>query len=50
MDMMKNASEKLSVVKGKAGEGVSTKLQAVLKITPDFQQFPVSVTNLMETM
>jgi hypothetical protein len=28
---MENASERLSVVKGEAGESVSTKLQVVLK-------------------
>jgi hypothetical protein len=37
MAVMKNASEKLSVVKGKADESVSTKLQAVLKETPNFR-------------
>jgi hypothetical protein len=31
MHIMKNASEKLSVVKAEAGESVSTKLRVVLK-------------------
>jgi hypothetical protein len=39
MDIMKNASEKFSVVKGEAGESVSTKLQAVLKRNPGFSTF-----------
>jgi hypothetical protein len=39
MDIMKNASEKLSAVKGEAGESVSTKLQAVLKRNPGFSAF-----------
>jgi hypothetical protein len=39
MDMMKNASEKLSVVKGEADESVSAKLQAVLKRAPGFATF-----------
>jgi hypothetical protein len=32
IEIMRNASEKLSAVKGEAGESVSTKFQAVLKI------------------
>jgi hypothetical protein len=36
---MKIASEKLSVVKGEAGENVSTKLQAVSKRKPGFSTF-----------
>jgi hypothetical protein len=36
---MKSASEKLSVVKGEAGESVSTKLQVVLKRNPGFLTF-----------
>jgi hypothetical protein len=36
---MKNASEKLSVVKGEAGESVSNKLQATLKRSPGFSTF-----------
>ncbi|PNF20455.1 hypothetical protein B7P43_G07698 [Cryptotermes secundus] len=39
MDLMKNASEKLSVVKGEAGESVSTKLQAVLERNSRFLTF-----------
>jgi hypothetical protein len=39
MDTMKNASEKLSVVKKEAGESVSTKLQALLKRNPGFSSF-----------
>jgi hypothetical protein len=39
MDLMKNASEKLSVVKEKAGESVSTKLQPDLKRNPGFSTF-----------
>jgi hypothetical protein len=39
MDIMKNTSEKLSVVKGEAGESVSTKLQAVLRRNPGFSTF-----------
>jgi hypothetical protein len=39
MDIMKNASEKLSVVKGDSGESVSTKLQAVPKKIPGFPTF-----------
>jgi hypothetical protein len=39
MDRMKNASEKLIVVKGEAGESVSTKLQVVLKRNPGFFTF-----------
>jgi hypothetical protein len=38
-DRMKNASEKLSVVNGEAGERVSTKLQAVLKRNTGFSAF-----------
>jgi hypothetical protein len=34
MDIIKNESEKFSVVKAEAGEIVSTKLQAVLKEFP----------------
>jgi hypothetical protein len=45
---MKNASEKLNVVKGEAGESVSTKLQAVLKRNPGFSTFTVSVRYSME--
>jgi hypothetical protein len=36
MDIMKNASETLSVVKGDSGESVSTKSQAALKRNPGF--------------
>jgi hypothetical protein len=50
MDIMKNASEKLSDVKGEAGESVSTKVQVVLKRNPGFLALPVSVGYLMETM
>jgi hypothetical protein len=50
MDIMKNASEKLSVVKGEAGESVSTKLHVVLKRTLDFLHLRVSVGYLMEMM
>jgi hypothetical protein len=39
MDIMKNASEKLSVVRGEAGESVSTKLQMVLIENPGFFMF-----------
>jgi hypothetical protein len=39
MDLMKNASEKLSVVKGEAGDSESTKLQAVLKRNHGFSTF-----------
>jgi hypothetical protein len=39
MDIMKNASKKLNVVKEQASESVSTKLQAVLKINPVFSIF-----------
>jgi hypothetical protein len=39
MDITKNASEKFSVVKGEAGESVSTKLQAVVKRNPGFSTF-----------
>jgi hypothetical protein len=39
MDIMKNASEKIKVVKGKAGESVSTKMHAVLKRNPGFSTF-----------
>jgi hypothetical protein len=49
MDIMKNASEKLSVVKGEAVESVSTKLQAVLKRNSGFPTLPVSVRYLLET-
>jgi hypothetical protein len=38
-DIMKNASEKLSAVKGEAGESVSIKLYAVLKRNPGFSTF-----------
>jgi hypothetical protein len=37
--LMKIASNKLSVVKGEAGENVSTKLQAMLKRNPGFSAF-----------
>jgi hypothetical protein len=49
MDIMKNASEKLSVVKGEAGESVSTKMQAVLKRNSGFSTF-ISVQYLTEKM
>jgi hypothetical protein len=39
MDLTKNASDKLSVVKGEAGESASTMLQAVLKRNPGFSTF-----------
>jgi hypothetical protein len=39
MVIRKNASEKLGVVKGEAGESVTTKLQAVLKRTSEFLTF-----------
>jgi hypothetical protein len=39
---MKNASEKLSAVKGEAGESVSTKLRVVLNRNPGFQHLPMS--------
>jgi hypothetical protein len=39
MDIMKNASEKLSVVKGETGESVSTKLQEALKRNSGFSTF-----------
>jgi hypothetical protein len=39
LDIIKNASEKLSVVKGKAGESVCTKLQAVSKRNLGFLAF-----------
>jgi hypothetical protein len=38
-DITKNASEKLSAVKGEVGESVSTKLQAVLKRNLGFSTF-----------
>jgi hypothetical protein len=41
MDVMKNASEKLSAVKGKAGENVSCKLQAMLKRNHGFSTFTI---------
>jgi hypothetical protein len=39
MDLIKNASEMLSVVKGEADESVSTKLQVVLNRNPGFFTF-----------
>jgi hypothetical protein len=36
MDIMKNAKEELCVVKGQAGERMSTKLQGLLKRNPGF--------------
>jgi hypothetical protein len=48
MDVMKNASEKLIVVKGEASESVSTKLKVVLKKTLNFRHIPVSVMHLTE--
>jgi hypothetical protein len=39
MDIIKNATDKLSAVKEEAGEGVSTKLQAVVKRNPGFSTF-----------
>jgi hypothetical protein len=39
MYIIKNASEKLSVVKWEAGESVSTKLQGVLERNPGFSAF-----------
>jgi hypothetical protein len=50
MAIMKNANEKISVVKGDDGEIVSTKLQAVLKKPLDFRHLSVSVKYLMETI
>jgi hypothetical protein len=44
MNIMKNASEELNIVKGEAGEIVSTKLEAVLKKKSlDFRHLPVPV-------
>jgi hypothetical protein len=45
-DIMKNASEKLSVVEWEAGESVSTKLQAMLKRNPGFWTF-ISVCQVL---
>jgi hypothetical protein len=39
MDIIKNASEKLSAVKGEAGESISAELQVVLKRNPGFLTF-----------
>jgi hypothetical protein len=39
MDIITDSSGKLNVVKGEAGESVSTKLQAVLKRNPGFSAF-----------
>jgi hypothetical protein len=39
MDIMKNASEKLSVVIEETGESVSTKLQLLLKRNTEFSTF-----------
>jgi hypothetical protein len=48
---MNKESEKLSVVKVKAGESASTKLQAMLKKRNlYFRHLPVSVRYLMETI
>jgi hypothetical protein len=41
MNIMKNASEKLSVMKGESGESVSTKFQVVLKRNPGFSTFTI---------
>jgi hypothetical protein len=49
MDIMKNASGKLSVMKGEAGESVSTKMHAVLKRNSVFSTF-ISVWYIMEMM
>jgi hypothetical protein len=39
VNILKNESEKLSVVNGEAGEIVSTKLQAVLERNPGYSTF-----------
>jgi hypothetical protein len=39
MDLMKNANEKLSVVRGEGGESVSIGLQAVLRRTSGYLKF-----------
>jgi hypothetical protein len=48
MDVMKNATEKLSVLKGEADEIVATKLQAVLKRNPGFSTFTIICQVLKE--
>jgi hypothetical protein len=46
VDIMKNTSEKLSVVKGEAGESVTTKLQAVLNRNFEFS----TITNVCQIL
>jgi hypothetical protein len=51
MNIIKNASEKLSTVREEASESVPTKLQAMLKKeTLDYRHLPVSVRYSMGTM
>jgi hypothetical protein len=50
MNLIKNASETLSVVKGEAGESVPTKLQVVLNKPWIFDIYQRLVMYLMETM
>jgi hypothetical protein len=49
MDIMRNASEKFSVLKGEADESVSTKMQLVFRRNSGFSTF-ISAHYLMEMM